>query len=83
MPDSHIDRKDKIGFEISDAKLLISMSGHFKKLIKESQEIFFIEKEKLIKEFEEFENGTKVFNLQYYRWINFLSWRTCIVKKIK
>jgi asparagine synthase (glutamine-hydrolysing) len=82
MPDSHIDRKDKIGFEVSDAKLLISMSGYFRKLINEVQEIYFIDKENLIKIFEEFENGTKVFNKCYLRWIIFLRWQELLVKKI-
>jgi asparagine synthase (glutamine-hydrolysing) len=82
MPDSHIDRKDKIRFEVSDAKLLISMSGYFKKLINEVQEIYFIDKENLIKIFEEFENGTKVFNKCYLRWIIFLRWQELLVKKI-
>ena len=81
MPDSHIDRKDKIGFEVSETKLLISMSEYFKKLLKKSHEVDFVDKNKLINEFEEFENGTKVFDNRYWRWIIFLSWKTILEKK--
>ena len=82
MPDSHIDRKDKIGFEVSENKWLMSMSGHFKKLLKKSHEVDFVDKNKLINEFEEFENGTKVFDNRYWRWIIFLSWKTLLEKKV-
>ena len=74
MPDSHVYRKDKIGFETPDSKFLIAISDDLKNLINDSSEIYFINKDKVAKEFDEFKNGKKVFDARYWRWVNYLRW---------
>ena len=80
VPDSHLDRKDKIGFATPEFEWLLGMSDQIKKWINNAPEIEFINKEKIINEFEEIISGKRKFDLRVWRWINYLRWYTLIVK---
>jgi asparagine synthase (glutamine-hydrolysing) len=79
LPESHINRKDKIGFEAPDANLIISNSEYFKSLINDSPDIPFINKAVILKEFKQFLNRKRVFDHRFWRWINYLRWYQLIV----
>lgn len=81
MPDSHIERKDKIGFEASDYKFLLPISGYLKKLIENSPDINFINKKELLREFDQFVKGSRNFDKRFWRWINYLYWYKLYIQK--
>jgi asparagine synthase (glutamine-hydrolysing) len=81
VPDEILDRRDKIGFATPQDNWLVAKSEIIIKYIKESEELNFIKKEKLLKEFEEILKGKKVLNGRVWRWINYFRWFFLITKK--
>ena len=74
VPDDHLDRKDKIGFETPEYSWLISIKDQIINWIHTSPDIQFINKELLVKEFFEIIEGNKAFDKRVWRWINYLRW---------
>jgi len=76
VPDSHLDRKDKIGFATPESTWLLSMVDVIKGWINEAPELPFLDRAELLKEFEEVVAGKKAFDGRVWRWVNYLRWCT-------
>ncbi|HET8864604.1 MAG TPA: asparagine synthase (glutamine-hydrolyzing), partial [Gracilimonas sp.] len=70
VPDSHLERKDKIGFATPESTWLLDMAPVIRKWIIQSPEMAFLNKNALIKEFEEVVEGKKSFDGRVWRWVN-------------
>lgn len=82
VPDSHLDRKDKIGFATPESQWLLGMAEEIKQWIEQSPEIEFINKEEILKEFHEVETGKRKFDQRVWRWVNYLRWYTLVIKAV-
>lgn len=80
VPDSHLDRKDKVGFATPEAEWLMGMAEEIKQWIKQAPEIDFINKFEIMKEFEDVVAGKRNFDLRVWRWVNYLRWYALILK---
>ncbi|MFL1455730.1 asparagine synthase (glutamine-hydrolyzing) [Marinobacter sp. GN3S48] len=81
VPDSHLDRKDKIGFATPESTWLRSMSDVLKGWIDQAPDIAFLNKESLLQEFDEVMQGKRSFDGRVWRWVNYLRW--CSLMGIK
>lgn len=79
VPDSHLDRKDKIGFATPESEWLLGMAAEIRQWIEQAPEIEFINKVEIIKEFEEVVAGKRKFDLRVWRWVNYLRWYTLVI----
>ena len=74
MPDSHIDRKDKIGFSTPEAEWLYSYRNVIRERLVNAQDIPIFRKDKLLREFDKrIKNGTRI-DSQVWRWLNYTLW---------
>ncbi|MBS7828739.1 asparagine synthase (glutamine-hydrolyzing) [Wohlfahrtiimonas chitiniclastica] len=80
VPDSHLDRKDKIGFETPQFTWLISLESEIKQWITSTPNIPFINKNEILKEFDDVITGTKKFDNRVWRWINYIRWYTLVIE---
>lgn len=76
MPDSHIDRMDKIGFETPESTWLMNMVDVIKVWIYAAPELPFLDKSELLKEFQQVVEGRKSLDGRVWRWVNYLRWCT-------
>ncbi|SDJ09784.1 asparagine synthase (glutamine-hydrolyzing) [Billgrantia gudaonensis] len=74
VPDSHLDRKDKIGFATPESTWLLSMADLVKSWIDQAPDLPFLNKEKLVDELEEVVDGKRNFDGRVWRWVNYLRW---------
>jgi asparagine synthase (glutamine-hydrolysing) len=74
VPDAILDRKDKIGFETPEKVWLIGMADQIRAWLKEDISLPFLNQNKILEEFELIVARKKPFNLQVWRWINFIRW---------
>ncbi|MGM0767026.1 MAG: asparagine synthase (glutamine-hydrolyzing) [Pseudomonadota bacterium] len=81
VPDSHLDRKDKIGFATPESTWLNSMADVLKGWIDQAPDIAFLNKESLFQEFDEVMEGKRSFDGRVWRWVNYLRW--CSLMGIK
>jgi len=80
VPDSILDRKDKIGFATPETVWLSSKREIIKKCINQSKEIPFINKKTLLKEFEIILKEKNI-DGRLWRWINYLHWYKLVYLK--
>lgn len=78
VPDSHLDRKDKIGFETPQAQWLLEMQNEVRDWIEKSPEVEFLNKEVIKQELDLVFERKKEFSPQIWRWINYLRWYTLL-----
>lgn len=78
VPDSHLDRKDKIGFETPEAEWLLGMFEVITRWVSEAPEVPFLNKAEILKELEEVLDGRIKFDGRVWRWINYIRWYTLI-----
>ncbi|MBL0598176.1 asparagine synthase (glutamine-hydrolyzing) [Aeromonas jandaei] len=76
MPDSHLDRKDKIGFATPESNWLLNMVDVIKGWITDAPELPFLDKSELLKEFQQIIEGNQSFDGRVWRWVNYLRWYT-------
>lgn len=76
VPDEHLDRKDKVGFETPESSWLMTMMPEIRGWISKTPNIDFINKKQLLQELEEIEQGSKPFDKKVWRWLNYLRWYT-------
>lgn len=76
VPDSHLDRKDKIGFATPESTWLLNMVDVIKGWISDAPELPFLDKSELLKEFQQVVEGNKSFDGRVWRWVNYLRWCT-------
>lgn len=80
VPDSHLDRKDKVGFATPESEWLLGMADEIKLWIHAAPEIEFIDKAEIIKNFERVVAGQQDFDARVWRWVNYLRWYTLVIK---
>lgn len=77
VPDSILDRKDKIGFEAPENEWLINMSGTIRAWLQESSSIPFLDRDALLKNFDAIAVGkkrTRFCAWAVWRWVNLVRW---------
>ncbi len=83
VPDDHLDRKDKIGFETPESKWLLGMGNVIKDWIDQAPEIAFLNKDALLQELDEVLERKRAFDGRVWRWVNYLRWYTLMDMKSK
>ena len=81
MPDSHIDRKDKIGFATPENNWLFAGRVKLRKWIQNAPSVPFLEKEILLFEFDQAVSKKQPLDGKIWRWICYLKW--CEIMKIE
>ncbi|MDP4224974.1 MAG: asparagine synthase (glutamine-hydrolyzing) [Bacteroidota bacterium] len=77
VPDNILDRKDKIGFATPEETWLIGISDRVRVWLQESENIPFLNRDELIKSFDNIVAGKKnrgLFAGNVWRWVNFIRW---------
>ena len=74
VPDTVLDRKDKIGFATPEQKWLIAMAPQIRDWLEEGIRVPIFHKTELMNEFDMIISGKKSFSWQLWRWINFVRW---------
>jgi asparagine synthase (glutamine-hydrolysing) len=79
VPSDILDRKDKIGFETPEKELITGVASAAKQWLNDDLKIPFINREKLLAEYEAVVRGEKNNYRQGWRWVNFARWQ-CIME---
>jgi asparagine synthase (glutamine-hydrolysing) len=74
VPYDTLNRKDKIGFATPEEEWLLGMSSIVREWLQDSDQIPFLNREPILKIFNDAVNVKKVFNCQIWRWINYVRW---------
>jgi len=76
VPDPVLDRSDKIGFAVPDRKWLIELDPWVKNILKGGIQLNlpFINHAEMNKEWDAIAAGKRRFDLNSWRWVNFLEW---------
>ena len=74
VPDSILDRKDKIGFATPEKAWLTQMDSWVKGVLKNSESLEIFETSELLKEWENVISGRTQFDNRCWRWINLITW---------
>lgn len=74
VPDTHLDRKDKIGFATPESKWLLEMQNQITDWVESSPEIDFLNKDVIMQELNLIVEEGKPFSPQVWRWINYIRW---------
>lgn len=75
VPDSILDRRDKIGFATPEQRWLLELAPKLREWLRESaHEVPFIKSDELLKAFDAIVAGKHKFTWQMWRWINCIRW---------
>jgi asparagine synthase (glutamine-hydrolysing) len=74
VPDDVLDRRDKVGFTTPEKDWLLGMVPTLVKWLDFSDQIPFINKAILMKEFNKIVQGDQMFSWQVWRWVNYCCW---------
>lgn len=74
VPDEILYRKDKIGFETPELKWFIEAQDELRGWLSEDLGLSFLNREELLKNFDEILSGKRPFSWQVWRWLNFYRW---------
>ncbi|NYT62142.1 asparagine synthase (glutamine-hydrolyzing) [Alcaligenaceae bacterium] len=74
VPDTLLDRKDKIGFETSEQAWFMEKPDTVRKWLETSHDIPFLNGHALLEQFDAIVGGTLPNTGQVWRWVNFLKW---------
>lgn len=74
VPDSILDRKDKIGFATPEREWLASIAPQLREWLRVSEDIPFLNSVCLLQSFDEVMAGKRPFSWQVWRWVNFCRW---------
>ncbi|PJD96592.1 MAG: asparagine synthase (glutamine-hydrolyzing) [Legionella sp.] len=80
VPDSILNRRDKIGFATPEKDWLFKIAPVVREWLLESQGIELLKSDKLLKEFDNIIAGKKPFSWQLWRWINFTRWHNKMIQ---
>ena len=81
VPDTILNRDDKIGFETTEYIWMKEISTLLKKHLTILKEVPFIQYDVLIRNFEEVMSGKETFTTQIWRWVNFARWLELVYRK--
>jgi asparagine synthase (glutamine-hydrolysing) len=74
VPDSVLNRKDKIGFETPEKELLLSMGPLLNDWIPNDFNLPFLNIARIKHEINDVINGRKAYDKKIWRWLNFIRW---------
>lgn len=74
VPDAILHRRDKIGFETPELEWLRALAPQIRIWLSGNTGVTFLNRSKMISEFEAVLDGRKPFSWQTWRWINFQRW---------
>lgn len=74
VPDSILDRKDKIGFATPEGQWFRQMGPTLRDWLEDADAISFLHRRALIHEFDAIIAGRRPFSWQLWRWINYIRW---------
>jgi asparagine synthase (glutamine-hydrolysing) len=74
VPDAILDRRDKIGFETPELEWLRVLAPQIRGWLAEDTGASFLDRPRLVAEFDAVIGGHKLFGWQTWRWINFQRW---------
>lgn len=81
VPDNVLDRKDKIGFATPEYEWLVEMADTIRGWLRSDIAVPFLDKKRILQEFELIIHGNKPFSWQVWRWINFFRWHTQFINQ--
>lgn len=81
VPDSVLNRRDKIGFATPEKDWLFNMAPHIRAWLEDSRDIPFLQSKVLLNHFDAVISGKKLFTNQLWRWINFTRWHRHIIQE--
>ncbi len=79
VPDSILDRRDKIGFATPEKEWLIPMAKHMRGWLQQDPGLPFLNQTKILKEFDAVMDGRSPFTSQIWRWVNFYRWHHQVI----
>ena len=74
VPDSILDRRDKIGFATPEQDWLLGIAGTVREWLQVDLGLPFFDQTKVLQEFDQIAAGNKAFTWQVWRWVNFCRW---------
>lgn len=74
VPDSILDRKDKIGFATPEKKWLTQMDSWVQEQLQNSKKMPMFNHEELKKEWDRVVTGKTAFDFRCWRWLNLIKW---------
>lgn len=74
VPEAILNRRDKIGFETPELEWLRTLAPQIRGWLSEDTGASFLDRSRLVTEFDAVINGQKPFGWQTWRWINFQRW---------
>jgi asparagine synthase (glutamine-hydrolysing) len=78
VPDHHLDRKDKIGFQTPQKTWINDLSSEFRRWIEEAPELEFVNKKEISFELDRMLENKKSYDSRIWNWLNYLRWATLI-----
>jgi len=74
VPDIILDRKDKIGFATPEQRWFQQIMPKLREWLEDADAVPFIDRQSLIREFDEVMAGRRPFSWQIWRWVNYTRW---------
>lgn len=74
VPDSILDRKDKIGFATPEKNLLHDLSSQIISWLNFDMKLPFLNQVEMLREFNMILSGRKPYSPRVWRWVNFIRW---------
>jgi len=79
VPDSVLDRRDKVGFQTPEKELLMSNAREMRQWLCQDLGIPFVRGKVLLNEFDKVVEGKTKYSLNVWRWINFYRWYSIFI----
>lgn len=74
VPDSILDRRDKIGFETPEKQWIFSLADWVEEILHEAKDIPYLRMDRVRKEWRRILAGERPFSWLVWRWINYIRW---------
>lgn len=79
VPDSILDRRDKIGFATPEKEWLIPIAKNMRRWLQQDPGLPFLNQTKILEEFDAVMDGRSPFTSQIWRWVNFYRWHHQVI----
>lgn len=79
VPDSILDRRDKIGFATPEEIWFRQISPQLRAWLEDADDVPFLDRPKLMAHFDAIMQGQQKFDWQIWRWINYIRWYRNVV----
>jgi asparagine synthase (glutamine-hydrolysing) len=82
VPDTVLDRQDKIGFATPERDWLYPIASSVRSTLRDDLDLPFIRAEQVVREFDMMLSGQRRFSWQLWRWINYARWSRLALKDV-